>query len=832
MAQRVRFLASVAALWAAALVGSAQQLEGDASSRLAEVAAAAQDASASGLEPDLVEDAFGLIDGYRSAGAVGAELRQYADMHLWLTYMVVRKHLAANDWRSAFRACERGRRYYEEASGTSRIMLDAAEGDALLGAGLGQEAWRFFSNADRFADESFEEARALYEAGRGPVEVEQAINVVAYVNLYLSYISLLESQDQDQAALKQVARLAERFEQLREWTGRPLGRNGQSYWHIQLSECGIRSKHVGDPRYPGAADEVRQALGRILAVADLDPADRDARQAELDEADEFWVATGLAYIDLTLGNSTDVESLLERALDRHQPSLLEAAYVEALRTRAARLQGTNLAAAHTNLDQTIDALLVSWRSLGRRTGGVSYLAYERERFVLLERALAEIDLGRPEDALLGLLELDRIGVLADGLDVRAPALPELRERLLGPEGAALMFFRGVDQSLVFVLDRESLTTAEIRIDDQLLDEVRDWRARLDWDASDPSATADAQEQGRRIAESLLTEELWQRIGRARRLVVTGSEMLRGLPFECLPGSTGQALGLTHALSSGPSISAALELARRDRADERQGRGYFLIGAPELGREDLEAYPQLPALSVDGEWGAGWKVGPLARRVGLDATASAFKSEELGSSFVLEVLAHGVRIPNVGRSAALLLSPMAAGASGVLSAEAIESTRLPPLCILNVCRSADVAPRLGDEGSNHLGGAMLLAGARCVLLSRSDLFLEPAKVFTRELRRALSRGLPADEAARLGRIAVAAVPAWEHPGVWGPISVYGFGATRVPGEGVQRGVAAAIPVAASSGLDRRWLLLFLLLPLGWLLRRGRYRARSVAARPGR
>jgi CHAT domain-containing protein len=116
--------------------------------------------------------------------------------------------------------------------------------------------------------------------------------------------------------------------------------------------------------------------------------------------------------------------------------------------------------------------------------------------------------------------------------------------------------------------------------------------------------------------------------------------------------------------------------------------------------------------------------------------------EVAQATALYLVAHGVFDATRARPVGLALAG-AAGHDGVAWADDVEGWRVPELVFLATCSAARDQERAGEDGTSHLGGAFLRAGARCVITSRYALELGVTNVLAQRFFTALGRGeLPA------------------------------------------------------------------------------------------
>jgi len=541
----------------------------------------------------------------------------------------------------------------------------------------------------------------------------------------------------------------------------------------------------------------------------------------------------LADCRIRMGDAEAARAPLE-AVRADYPSLSprEGAWVAALEARTAVDTGQPaavLAERMAALEEAYDALLASWEAVPLRPAGVGFLKMLSRRDVLTQVVGLRLEIGGPgaaRHALGDLLRARAMGSLAQELAAGPEVtLAEIQAGLLGPRRGALVYLPGTDRSYVFAVDAERVSCHE-------LPPLRDWnpaRRRLALALRRPPGPDDAEasrEEIERLAASLtrdlLPPEVRERLRSWNELYVEGMDLAGYLPFELLTLDRGDGvgprpLGLSLPLAYLPSLNVGALLLRRAREDRPPGRVQVaVVAAPE----------HVPAGAEEIPWTAA-SAEPVGRAYGRDrvavwsgsaARASVLSAPELGRALVLQLVLHGLYDPDRERPGGIAFEPEEDGTGEVWCEDVDRLSHLPPLVFLAICSAGRGPLRTGDDGVSHVGGSLLRAGARTVILSPIDLefhaTMELSDVFHDRLGRLGESPASAMAAARL---ALAEGRDYEHPFFHSAVHVVGLGhvplftpdpARAGPIEEERPRTAAAVLPAAVLGLSCVAALLFL------------------------
>jgi hypothetical protein len=430
-----------------------------------------------------------------------------------------------------------------------------------------------------------------------------------------------------------------------------------------------------------------------------------------------------------------------------------------------------LAADRSELRALLGGLLAGWDALPVRPDGLGFLQY-RERRALLA-ALLELHVAvdgeqrGPELAAEDLLRAQARATLARRIDAPEVTLEEVRTHLLGPRHGLLLYLPVARRSHVLAIDGQRVVHAALD-GVHSLDRARSAHlATLLEGASAEGARRDALAREERdraldLGELLVPEAIDARLSTWEAVSFTGLDALGVTAVEWLVVG-GRTLGLTHAVDFVPSVPWAVARARVSappRAYDPSLPELLLVADTEPGPGAVARFSHLsPAVLSNGQRGALLDPYPehSARALlGRDATRHALAEQDLARLAVLQLVAHGVRLAERRRPAALVLSPGPAedGLFGCAEVEALPGA--PRVVLLASCRSGQAPRRPGDANSADLAGAWLALGAEVALAAQTDLLLGPAAELSARFHAHLrEEGVSPAEALRRARASLAA-----------------------------------------------------------------------------
>ena len=426
------------------------------------------------------------------------------------------------------------------------------------------------------------------------------------------------------------------------------------------------------------------------------------------------------------------------------------------RVALAREADTNtdeLRARLVALEEALARRVELWNELAPvRRGGTGFLQDSGLRAALIEtaRLAVRVDGERAgaERALATWMTVQAQGSIARALGIGAASVAEVRAELLAPGRGIVVLLPGPARSLALALERDDAFAVELASESEL----EERRGELLAARASGEANA-ARGAGERLAAALFPARLGASLERwSAGVTFVGLDLAGDPPVGALPLPSGARLGVARAFDVLPSLPLGLALARRARELPLAQARLVLVAAPRTSPALAERFPDLAELAWDDD--ASASPPPPARLTVFardQATLANVVAAARGAS-ELEFVTHCVQDARRERPASLVLAD-ADGGEGLLSCDAIEERALAAsLVVLSACRAALGPRRRGDEGTGHLGGAFLRAGAQAVLLSGDDLELAPARRLSARFHARLYAGDSPAEALRAARAA--------------------------------------------------------------------------------
>lgn len=459
-----------------------------------------------------------------------------------------------------------------------------------------------------------------------------------------------------------------------------------------------------------------------------------------------------------------------------------------LRSWLARASGaprTELEAALAEIRAAVEATQSYWSLAPERSGGVGMLQVGDWRCVFTELAallqqLAPGDGAAALEAFEALARFQSLGSLARALGAAEVSLSDVRSTLLPSGACLLLYLPGLEDTHVFGVDGAEFVHAVSGSHEQFLDAAQTLDELVS--RAPQAGGADARANELRSAIGVLSElafppDLRRLIGRSSTVYVVGVELIGDAALEVLDCGADEPLGCAKAVVRLPSLPVGVQLARQ--GEPQVLSEFTLVAAPTIGPRVRGEWPALREIPWSDEQtervASGVEHGARALLLGADATPAAFLTALRPDTRVLCVVTHGVfdaeRRRDGERPACLTFAPDAAGEELVACAE-IESRRSPPLVELLACGAARGPTRMGDDLGANLGGAFLLAGARTVVLGRSDMSQRATLEMAAAARRAMGQGANVAEAWRRARAELRSAPRTNDPYYWGSIAVVG------------------------------------------------------------
>ncbi|MEM7305929.1 MAG: CHAT domain-containing protein [Planctomycetota bacterium] len=430
--------------------------------------------------------------------------------------------------------------------------------------------------------------------------------------------------------------------------------------------------------------------------------------------------------------------------------------------RLARESGASpaeLAPWARRMDGVLDSLLTAWDAAPTPPEGIGFLHLGERREVLYEKTLLSIAILGDEQgaqaALTDLLRAQAHGGWFQSTRLPAPSAAGVRASM-PPGRGMLVYLTGKARSHLFVFDREHVAVVPLGSDDALRRVGRDLSAGLRRlvRSEDPVELAIFEGSLERAAESLLPDEARRLMSGWSAATIVGSELLHGPPLDCLPfgeGLLGEELALAYAPSV-PLLDYVGSLPAAERADG--DADYLLVGTLSVSDELQREHPKLARLPFGADEARrlldaprGWKT---QRLLGDGASVDAIRGLDVAGPRVVQFLAHGAWEEELG--SVLVLA--GEGRDGIFGRREIAELRFGELVLLSACQASRGYERWGEDRLLHLGGAFLEAGARCVVLARTDVELRATVELKAALLRELAGGASPAEALRRARAELA------------------------------------------------------------------------------
>ncbi|MCX6602853.1 MAG: CHAT domain-containing protein [Acidobacteria bacterium] len=341
---------------------------------------------------------------------------------------------------------------------------------------------------------------------------------------------------------------------------------------------------------------------------------------------------------------------------------------------------------------------------------------------------------------------------AQSLTTRPMPLARLQTRL--PQGTALIEYAALnDGLLVFVITHQAIRQIRLPIRPG---ELRQKIQRLRRELADPTSEPELQSVSTMIwtpVERILP-------GGIAHLIVVATGPLHYLPFQVLPGATGEPLVAKYTIRYLPSASAIEFLA-----DSAKPGGTVFLGA--IGNLSVEGWAGLP-----GTLGETKKIAesyPGARR----ATGQAFTPDaaraDLVDSDVVHFATHGLFDEHAPLFSGLLTAPAAGQRSRLSLYELPEMKLRAKLIILSACETGLGKVTGGDEVAG-LTRTFLMAGAETVVSSLWRVSDDATVLLMSGFHARLMKGQRTAGAMREAALVVRAQ--FAHPFFWAPFVVTG------------------------------------------------------------
>lgn len=440
--------------------------------------------------------------------------------------------------------------------------------------------------------------------------------------------------------------------------------------------------------------------------------------------------------------------------------LADQALLAALRWRLAR--GTNsVTPEHLSaLEEAYRSVLNQWQSVPPRAGGIGFLQQSWRTHLLstliLARVQASPDQAGARRALDDVLAAQAMGTRVRQLGLGPVDLASWQAERLGPGRGLLMLIPARDESHLFLVGHDQVLVQVL----PPLGSLRALVAPVYRSLLSPERGADFKDW-LAMRDALFDQEALAWLEGRRELYALGFDRLAGLPLDFLPGPKERFLGETHAVSAISSL--ALEQSRCRRlgksgskppqfdlnllVDPRPHGEEKLVSLP-FGDEELLLYSQ--AFQAD-------RVNHV-----LPASIADFAPLDVFTrSRITHLMAHGDYDTQRERGAVLRFASSDSDLPAFFGSRELEGRRASGVVILASCNAARAPERIGDDALAHLGGALLDAGASCVILTRHPVQFQATVELFALVHERLAAGDSPAEALRFARAALSRASSVEH-----------------------------------------------------------------------
>ncbi len=638
-----------------------------------------------------------------------------------------------------------------------------------------------------------------------------------------------------------------------------LARRDHSQLLEELSEA-LENRERLLNQFPGNREKLWVLAGLACFKENLSLRDWDARRffqealasSHTWPADRLTAELRLAYLELSAGDPDAAKGLIDSARRRVTPggtsNPIDRAYLAALDCRWAIASGIDRAeqaVRYEVLQESIQAMREKFAGQPPRPGGWGYLEYRRYRFPLGELLWTHLlmrDDG-PERSLQELLDFQCLNTLVRRMGGASPTVAEVQRALTTEKQGLLVYYPNRPWGLVFAVDSNSVACATFPWSLQDFEQVNQLSEELRLRPFQMTEVG-RQRRERRIKELLgelstrlfpgtvarsevsgsdqfqppncADESIAAALERWDAVTLVGTDLLRNLPFECLPFQE-QPLGVQKAVALLPSLPLGQLLAQRhaSKGSEASPNDLCLVTNSTHGAQAREAAPHLEPLRIESprlqRLMDSYRDSSVVLLEGAKANRERLQ-DVLSSPFrVVHFLTHGVQ-RDAERSAGIVLSSTVED-SGLLFREHAEQLPAGDLVLLSACQAGGGPLRVGDSATTNLAGGFLLAGAQATVAADTDLVLEATLPLMERFHHELASGASPAEALRIARGVLVDSKEFADPYYWTFHQAVGLAhlplfeaATVLEDEGLGwwwwGGVGAAVAIAVTMLVARR------------------------------
>lgn len=484
----------------------------------------------------------------------------------------------------------------------------------------------------------------------------------------------------------------------------------------------------------GDPEVAREALQASLAAA------RGSHHVELD------LVFALVRLESSLGPLGDIRSCAS-LIPNGDFTAEEACLAAALRLACSA--SADAPALAKELDERITELIGTWLETEPRAAGSGWLHYNRTRYALNTALRYRLGVTAPTGwsseviegvrstrALDSLLPAFRANDLERRMGASSLTSCAQLQRHLRDGESALVLSPGPSAGVGFLISADSVAAFPLAPKARCKDAVARLRGII---LETPARSQEGPEFLARwdrassgVVDAFFPSTIVRELVDSETVVIFARGLALRLPLEFLR-LNGEPLCLTTTVADVPTPAILAELRSKAELRSTAARDSGRLGTALLA--NLNHPPDLPSIALSDDLLRRWMdqaPGPAPAELfqGDGVDLAAFRNGLLRGRQLGVIYAHGAKGSDPERPAAIALEkapdqPAGSGATegiepGTLDSADLESVDVADVMLLAACGSSKAPQRVGAWGSNHLGGACLMSGARAVILSPDDL----------------------------------------------------------------------------------------------------------------